>query len=100
MQDYAHRAFNNLFLSYEYIEAINTVLVKRKAHSNNEKDFYMAVNLYTQENIIGDIEYEIDKEKFFGRCNYKIPKEVENSMPFTKKNWIYIRSNSGYKKYC
>ncbi len=85
MQDYAHRAFNNLFLSYEYIEAINTVLVKRKAHSNNEKDFYMAVNLYTQENIIGDIEYEIDKEKFFGRCNYKIPKEVENSMPFTKK---------------
>ena len=85
MQDYAHRAFNNLFLSYEYIEAINTVIVKRKAHSNNEKDFYMAVNLYTQENIIGDIEYEIDKEKFFGRCNYKIPKEVENSMPFTKK---------------
>ena len=85
MQDYAHKAFNNLFLSYEYIDTINTILIKRKAHTNNEKELYMAVNLYTQENVIGEVEYEIDKEKFLGRCNYKIPKEVQNSIPFSKR---------------
>ena len=45
----------------------------------------MAVNLFVQNNTIGEAEYEIDKERFFGRCNYKVPKEVENSIPFSKK---------------
>ena len=85
MQDYAHKAFNNLFLSYEYVDAINTILIKRKAHTSYEKDMYMAVNLYTPVNSLGELEYEIDKEKFVGRCNYSLPKEVVNSNPFSKK---------------
>ena len=85
MQDYAHKAFNNLFLSYEYMDAINAILIKRKAHTNEETDMYMAVSLYTQANELGELEFEIDKEKFWGRCNYKLPKEVENSIPFSKK---------------
>ena len=85
MQDYAHKAFNNLFLSYEYIDSTNTILIKRKAHTTSEQDIYMAVNLFVQNNTIGEAEYEIDKERFFGRCNYKVPKEVENSIPFSKK---------------
>ena len=85
MQDYAHKAFNNLFLSYEYMEAINTIVIKRKAHTNEEKDMYLAVSLYTQANELGELEFEIDKEKFWGRCNYRVPKEVENSIPFSKK---------------
>lgn len=28
-QDYSHRAFNNLFLKYEYIKDTNSILVKR-----------------------------------------------------------------------
>ena len=28
MQDYAHKAFNNLFLSYEYLDSINTIVIK------------------------------------------------------------------------
>ncbi|MGN1327912.1 MAG: glucoamylase family protein, partial [Clostridia bacterium] len=85
MQDFAHKAFNNLFISYEYIDAINTILIKRKAHTKEEKDIYLAVNLYTQANILGELEYEIDKEKFTGRCNYGLPREVVNSNPFSKK---------------
>jgi len=84
-QDYAHPAFNNLFLSYEYIPEINTILVKRKKRTENQKEVYMAVNLYSQGNEIGDIEYEISKEKFTGRNNFSIPKLVETSKPFSKK---------------
>ena len=37
------------------------------------------------EETIGDLEYEIDKEKFFGRGNFSLPKLVETSAPFTNK---------------
>ena len=57
-QDYAHPAFNNLFLSYEYISETNTILVKRKKRSENQKEIYMAVNLYSPENQIGESEYK------------------------------------------
>lgn len=91
-QDYAHPAFNNLFLSYEFLPEINTIIVKRKKRTNDQKDIYMAVNLYSNENIIGDIEYEINKEKFFGRNNFGIPKLIENSRPFSRK--IELTTNS------
>ena len=84
-QDYAHPAFNNLFLSYEYISETNTILVKRKKRSENQKEIYMGVNLYSQENQIGEVEYEISKERFSGRNNFGIPKLIENSKPFSKK---------------
>ena len=29
-QDYSHKAFNNLFLSFEFLEDTNTIIVKRK----------------------------------------------------------------------
>ena len=84
-QDYAHPAFNNLFLSYEYIEDSNTILAKRKQRSENQKEMFMAVNLYSEDNAIGDLEYEISMERFNGRNNYGIPKLVENSRPLSKK---------------
>ena len=85
MQDFAHPAFNNLFLTYEYMDSINTILIKRKPHTQHETEIYMAITLFAEENAIGEMEYEIDKEKFIGRCNFGIPKEVENSIPFSKK---------------
>ena len=84
-QDYAHPVFNSLFLAYEYIPEINTILVKRKARSKEQQEIYMAVNLYSDENIIGDMEFEINKERFVGRNNYSVPKLIENSKPFSKK---------------
>ncbi|MBR2787496.1 MAG: hypothetical protein IKD76_08545 [Clostridia bacterium] len=84
-QDYAHPAFNNLFLKYEFIPETNTILVMRKNRSQNQQPIYMAVNFYSEENVIGDLEYEISKDRFVGRNNFGIPKLVENSKPFSKK---------------
>jgi cyclic beta-1,2-glucan synthetase len=84
-QDYAHPAFNNLFLSFEYIEENNTILVKRKKRSKNQKEIFMAINLYSEDKSFGDLEFEINKERFIGRNNYGIPKFVENSKPLSKK---------------
>ena len=46
---------------------------------------FLAVNLYSQDETIGDLEFEIDKEKFNGRGNLGLPTLVKNSRPFTNK---------------
>lgn len=84
-QDYSHMAFNNLFLTYDYIPESRSLLIKRKARDSNKNDMYLAVNLYTQDETIGDFEFEIDKEKFNGRGNLGVPKLVKDSSPFTNK---------------
>lgn len=84
-QDYAHKVFNNLFLSYEYLEETNTILVKRNHRGKDEKDIYLAVNLYTENSTIGEMEYETDKEKFVGRGNIGLPQAVEKELPLSKK---------------
>ena len=82
-QDYSHKAFNNLFLSFEVID--NTIVVKRKAREENQEDIYLAVNLYTENETIGDLEFELDKEKFVGRQNVELPVAVEKSSPLGRK---------------
>ena len=84
-QEYAHQAFNNLFLIFEYDENTNALILRRKSRNKNEQDVYLTTKLCTKSETIGDYEYEIDKEKFIGRCNFKIPKMIENSLPFSKK---------------
>ena len=84
-QDYAHKAFNNLFLSYEYLEEEKSILVKRRKRAQTDTELFMAIHLYTENQTIGELEYEIDKEKFLGRNNLLLPKAVENSNPFTKQ---------------
>ena len=83
LQENAHPAFNKLFLSIEYVED-NILIVKRRKRKTDEKEIYMAVSLYSEDKKIGDMEYEIDKEKFIGRGNLNIPVMVENSKPFSK----------------
>ena len=84
-QDYAHPAFNNLFLIFDFDYETNSILVKRKKRDESEEELYMCVNLSTNSEIIGDLEYEIDEERFMGRGNIGIPKMVKNSNPFSKK---------------
>ena len=83
MQDYAHPSFNNLFLTFEYIGE-NTLLVKRRKRTVEEQEIYMAVSFYNEAEALGELEYEIDKEKFQGRGNLGLPVMVENSKPFSK----------------
>ena len=85
-QYYAHPAFNNLFLVYGYDEKNEALLVKRKKREIGEKEVYLATTLHaSRENRIGDLEYEIEEEKFMERGNLKIPKMVKDSLPFSKK---------------
>ncbi|MBQ3414696.1 MAG: hypothetical protein IJH39_04965 [Clostridia bacterium] len=83
-QDYAHPAFNNLFLSINYDEKEKCLVASRKKKEGNER-FFATVGLFTQAETIGELEYEIDKEKFIGRGNLDIPEMVRNSVPFSKK---------------
>ena len=83
MQDYSHPAFNRLFLSIEYVED-KMLLVKRRKRSKDEKDIFMAVSLFSDGENVGEMEYEIDKEKFMGRGNMNLPDMIENSKPLSK----------------
>lgn len=81
-QDYAHPAFNNLFLTYERKEDI--ILAKRKQRDIKDKDMYVGTCFFSEGETIGELEYEIDKEKFIGRNNIGLPETVEKSKPLSK----------------
>ncbi len=69
-QDYAHPAFNNLFLMFNYENETNSIIVNRRKRETREKEIYMCVNLSTHNEIIGDLEYEIDEGKFIRKRKY------------------------------
>ena len=82
-QDYAHTAFNNLFLTFEKVSD-DDILVKRKKRGANEKDIYLGTSFYTEHETIGEFEYEIDKEKFVGKEKSLIPEMVKFSKPYSQ----------------
>ena len=84
-QDYAHQTFNNLFLTFSFDEETNSLCIKRKSRTDKSNEIFLYANLFTNGESIGDLEYEIDKEKFFGRGNIGIPQMIKNSNPFSKK---------------
>ena len=84
-QDYAHPAFNDLFLVFNFDYKTNSLIVKRKNRDKKEEELYLCANLSTNSEKIGDLEYEIDKEKFIGRGNFGVPQMIKNSIPFSKK---------------
>ena len=78
-QDYAHKAFNNLFLKYEEIE--NGILIKRNKRGE-EKEIYLAVGFFSNKGNIENLEFETNKETLYGRLNNKIPSKIEKSEKF------------------
>ena len=91
-QDYAHPAFNNLFLVSEYDEQYKSLIIKRKARVPKQKAIYLVAKTSTDGEKIGDTEYEIDKEKFIGRGNLGIPNMIKNSLPFSKKVGLFTET--------
>lgn len=63
-KDYAHPSFNNLFLNFEFEEDQELFIVNRNKRSKHEEELYLVATLSTDDEKIGDIAYEIDKEKF------------------------------------
>lgn len=84
-QEYSHPAFNNLFLTYEMLEETEDILIKRKKRGNNENNIFLGVNLYTENQTIGNLEYEIDKERFFGQGNIEVPEMIIQNKPFSNR---------------
>ena len=81
--DYMHTAFNNLFLTFEEVSG-NKILIKRRKRGANEKDIYMCVSLYTEDEAVTELEYEIDREKFFGNGNFDTPELIIDSKPYSR----------------
>ena len=86
-QDYAHMTFNNLFLNFERLES-GSILIKRKKRGETQKELFLGVSLYTESETIGDLEYEIDKEKFMGKGINTIPEMIKNSKPYSKNTGL------------
>ena len=82
-QDYSHRAFNNLFLKYEYLEDTNSLLIKRNKRGQTP-EIFLGVTLTTNDETIGELEYEIDYERLKGQKALGIPEMIEASIPFSK----------------
>ena len=97
-QDYAHQAFNNLFLTCEYNEEKDFLTIKRNKRAKTESEIYVSTKLLAEAETIGDNEYEIDKEKFIGRGNLQIPKMIENSIPLSKKTGLVTEPIVAMKK--
>ncbi len=87
-QDYAHPIFNNLFLVNRWDSKTNSIIIERRNREINKEKYYLGASLSTNSETIGDYEYEIDKEKFIGRGNLKIPIMVKNSIPLSKKTGL------------
>ena len=81
-QDYAHKAFNNLFLKYEEIE--NGLLIQRNKRGNS-LPISMAIGFFSNKGNLENLEYEIDKENLYGRLNKGIPRKIETSEKFTSQ---------------
>ena len=97
-QDFAHPAFNNLFLIFGYDENENILEVKRKKREENQKDIYLETCFLTNAETIVDNEFEIDKEKLNERGNLKIPTAIEKSIPFSKKIGLVVEPILAMKK--
>ncbi len=84
-QDYAHQAFNNLFLVYDYDQKNDFLTVKRRNREDTKKELHLIAKMQTNCEKIGETEFEIDKVKFIGRNNLGIPESIKNSTPLSKK---------------
>ena len=84
-QDYAHPAFNNLFLKFEFDEQEKILKVSRRKRGKKEKETNMLIKFSTECEVIVDNEFEISKERLNERGNFGIPTAIVNSTPFSNK---------------
>ena len=92
-QDYAHPVFNNLFLVSEYDEKTKALIIKRKSRTSNQKAIYLCTKMSANSETIGEIEYEIDKEKFIRKRKLKSTKHDKKFFTIFKKSRIIYRNS-------
>ena len=69
-KDYSHPSFNNLFLQFEYNDELGCIIVKRNKRTKSEEELYLAITVSANGEKIGDMSYEIDKEKFIRKRKF------------------------------
>ena len=84
-QDYAHPAFNDLFLEFSYNNEEKILEVMRNKREENEENIYLLTKFSTEAEVIVDNEFETSKEKLNERGNFGIPTAIINSTPFSNK---------------
>ena len=83
---YSHPTFNKMFIDYEKINE-GILLTRRRREEKRQKSF-VATNLIYED---GDLEYEIDKEKFISRGDF----EIENkSLIANYENKIFYETDN------
>ena len=97
-QEYSHPAFNSLFLTYEWMPNIESIIVKRKKRDQYEKDVYLGVSIYSSSSKINDTEFEIDKAELRGRENIGIPIKIEQSKPFSNKSKLVTEGAAAFRQ--
>ena len=86
---YAHPTFNKMFIDYEKLDE-GILLTRRRREEKRQKTF-IATNLVYDE---GDLEFEIDKEKFVERGNFETENKVLISNYEDKINKDFKNMNS------
>ena len=82
MQEYSHPAFNKLFMKCDYK---NENIIFEKKDRDNGNRVYLSTCLYTENEQIVDLEYEISKERYIGRENLGLPQMVKNQKAFSNE---------------
>ena len=97
-QDYAHPAFNNLFLKFDFNDEEKVLEINRKKRGTDEQEMYALIKFYTEAEVIVDNEFEISKERLDIRGNFGIPTAIENSTPFSNKAGLVTEPIVAMKK--
>lgn len=87
MQEYSHPAFNKLFMKLE--EKDNYIILKRN-FNRTDSAMFLGTTLYTENEQIGDFEYEIDKEKYYSRGIKDVPFQIEEEKHFSNDDKITV----------
>ena len=86
-QDYAHPAFNSMFIEFD--KHSDNIIIKRREKTKEEENLYLAVCLYSENNKFRNFAFEVDKKKIMGRNNSKIPEILnENLISLSEKQEI------------
>ena len=65
--DYAHPAFNKLFIKTKYVEEAQCLLAGRRTRQEDDKPLWAAHSLMVPGRTLGPVEYETDRASFIGR---------------------------------
>ncbi len=64
--DTAHPAFSKMFVTTEYVEALETLVATRRKRSPGEPDIWVAQFMLVKGSALGNLEYETDRTRILG----------------------------------